>query len=113
MCLIELDFAGWNVDDRGWKSDGAKSEESGDSPCADVSGGLVTSRGDNRSVSVRRIVDRREEVSNGGDVKDKVKRRLRVESKSRANKRGKDACEGDVRLDDENEEHVGKSRSVI
>ena len=113
MCVIELDFAGWNVDDRGWKSDGTKSEQSGDSPCADVSSGLVTSRGDNRGVSFRRIVDRREEVSNGGDVKDEVKRRLRVESKSRANERSEDACECDIRLDDENEEHVGKSRSVI
>ena len=112
MCLIELDFAGWNVDDRGWKSDGAKSEQSGDSPYADISSGLVTSRGDNRSVSVRRIVDRREEVSNRGDVKDEVKRRLREEVKGRANERGENACEGDVRLDNENEEHVGNSSPV-
>ena len=81
MCVIELDFAGWNVDDRWWESDGAKGEQSGDSPCADVSSGLVTSRGDNRGVSVRRIVHRREEVSNRGDVKDEVKRRLSEEVK--------------------------------
>ena len=112
MCVIELDFAAWNVDDRWWESDGAKGEQSGDSPCADVSSGLVTSRGDNRSVSVRRIVDRREEVSNRGDVKDEVKRRLREEVKGRANERGENACEGDVRLDNENEEHVGNSSPV-
>ena len=112
MCVIELDFAGWNVDDRWWESDGAKGEQSGDSPCADVSSGLVISRSDNRSVSVRRIVDRREEVSNCGDVKDEVKRRLREEVKRGANERGENACEGDVRLDKENKEHVGNSSPV-
>ena len=85
MCVVELDFAAWNVDDRWWESDGAKGEQSGDSPCADVSSGLVISGGDNQSVSVRRIVDRREEVSNRGDVKDEVKRRLREEVKRGAN----------------------------
>ena len=57
-------------------------------------------------------MDRREEVSNGGDVKDKVKRRLREEVKGGANERGDNACEGNVRLDDENEEHVGNSSPV-
>ena len=57
-------------------------------------------------------MDRREEVSNRGDVKDEVKRRLREEVKGGANERCENACEGDVRLDEENKEHVGNSSPV-
>ena len=57
-------------------------------------------------------MDRREEVSNRGDVKDEVKRRLGEEVKRGANERGENACEGDVCLDKENKEHVGNSSPV-